>query len=176
MNRTVFHCTVAIVFLAASSARAQRPAGPSPEDSANPAEQVFKNIQVLKGTPANQVIPSMQFIANSLGVECGFCHVNGAFDKDDKKPKQTARQMIQMQLAINRENFKGEPEVTCFSCHRGAENPVGVPIISETETKRPEQEKAEAAAPALPTADEILNKYVQGVGGAAAVGTDRAHP
>ncbi|HZD08740.1 MAG TPA: hypothetical protein VE176_10855, partial [Candidatus Limnocylindrales bacterium] len=69
MNRTAFHFTVAIIFFAACSARAQRTAGPSPEDSANPAEQVFKNIQVLKGTPANQIVPSMQFIANSLGVE-----------------------------------------------------------------------------------------------------------
>lgn len=169
MNRTVFHCTVAIFFLAASSASAQRAAGPSPEDSANPAEQVFKNIQVLKGTPAYEVVPSMQFIGNALGVECEFCHVRGAFDKDDKKPKQTARQMILMQMAINRDNFKGESEVTCYSCHRGAHNPVGVPIISDTETKRPEPEKAETAAPALPTADEILNKYVQAVGGAAAV-------
>ena len=169
MNRTVFHCTVAILFLAACSACAQRPAGPSPEDSANPAEQVFKNIQVLKGTPANQIVPSMQFIGNALGVECEFCHVRGAFDKDDKKPKQTARQMIQMQMAINRDNFKGEREVTCFSCHRGAHDPVGVPIISDAEPKRPEPEKTDAAAPALPTADEILNKYVQAVGGAAAL-------
>ena len=169
MNRTIFHCAVAILFLAACSARAQRPAGPSPEDSENPAEQVFKNIQVLKGTPANQIVPSMQFIGNALGVECEFCHVRGAFDKDDKKPKQTARQMIQMQMAINRDNFKGEREVTCFSCHRGAHDPVGVPIISDAEPKRPEPEKTDAAAPALPTADEILNKYVQAVGGAAAL-------
>jgi len=168
MNRT-FHCTVAVIFLAVCFARAQRPAGPSPEDSANPAEQVFKNIQVLKGTPANQVIPTMQFISNLLGVECEFCHVRGANEKDDKKPKQTARQMIQMQMAINRDNFKGEREVTCFSCHRGAHDPVGVPIISDTEPRRPEQEKTEAAAPALPTADEILNKYVQAVGGVAAL-------
>jgi photosynthetic reaction center cytochrome c subunit len=94
MNRTLFHCTVVILFLAACSASAQNPAAPSREDSADPAEQVFKNIQVLKGTPAYQVVPSMQFIANSLGVECEFCHVRGTFDKDDKKPKQTARQMI----------------------------------------------------------------------------------
>ena len=161
MNRTVFHCTAAILFLAACSACAQSAAGPSPEDSANPAEQVFKNIQVLKGTPANQIVPSMQFIGNALGVECEFCHVRGAFDKDDKKPKQTARQMIQMQMAINRDNFKGEREVTCFSCHRGAHDPVGVPIISDAEPKRPEPEKTDAAAPALPTADEILNKYVR---------------
>jgi len=111
---------VAILFLAACFAGAQSTAGPSREDSADPAEQVFKNIQVLKGTPAYQVVPSMQFIGAALGVECEFCHVRGALDKDDKKPKQTARQMIQMQMAINRDNFKGEREVTCFSCHRGA--------------------------------------------------------
>lgn len=169
MNRTAFHFAVAILLLAAGSARAQRPTGPSPEDSANPAEQVFKNIQALKGTPANQIVPSMQFISNSLGVECDFCHVQNAFEKDDKKPKQTARQMIQMQMAINRDNFKGEREVTCFSCHRGSHDPVGVPIIAEGEPKRPEPEKTEAAAPALPTADEILNKYVEAVGGAAAL-------
>ena len=169
MNRTAFHFAVAIIFFAACAANAQRPAGPSAEDSANPAEQVFKNIQVLKGTPANQVVPSMQFISNSLGVECEFCHVRGANDKDDKKPKQTARQMIQMQMAINRDNFKGEREVTCFSCHRGAHDPVAVPIISDAEPKRPEPEKAEAVAPALPTSDEILNKYVQAVGGAEAI-------
>ena len=156
-------------FICSLFRRAQRPAGPSPEDSANPAEQVFKNIQVLKGTPANQIVPAMQFISNSLGVECDFCHVRGAFEKDDKKPKQTARKMIQMQMAINRDNFKGEREVTCYSCHRGAENPVGVPIIAEEEPKRPEPEKAEATLPALPTPDEILNKYVEAVGGAAAL-------
>jgi photosynthetic reaction center cytochrome c subunit len=172
MNRIVFHCSVsAIVLFAACSARAQRPAGLSPEDSSNPAEQVFKNVQVLKGTPANQVVPAMQFISNSLGVECEFCHVRGAFEKDDNKTKQTARQMIQMQLAINRDNFKGEREVTCFSCHRGSHDPVAVPIIADEEPKRSEPAKAEAAAPApaLLTEDEILNKYVQAVGGVAAV-------
>jgi photosynthetic reaction center cytochrome c subunit len=170
MNKIVIHFTVcASVLLTACFARAQKPAGPSPEDSSNPAEQVFKNVQALKGTPANQIVPSMQFISNSLGVECEFCHVQGAFDKDDKKTKLTARQMIEMQMAINRDNFKGRPEVTCFSCHRGSHDPVGVPIIADGEPKRPEPEKAEAAAPALPSSDEILNKYVQAVGGAAAI-------
>lgn len=170
MNKIVIHFTVcAIVLLTACFARAQKPAGPSPEDSSNPAEQVFKNVQALKGTPANQIVPSMQFISNSLGVECEFCHVQGAFDKDDKKTKLTARQMIEMQMAINRDNFKGRPEVTCFSCHRGSHDPVGVPIIAEEEPKRAEELKAEAAAPALPTSDQILDKYLQAVGGAEAV-------
>jgi len=167
MNRTVFHFTVAI-FFAACSAGAQRPAGPSPEDSANPAEQVFKNIQVLKGTPANQIVPSMQFIANSLGVECEFCHVRGANEKDDKKPKQTARQMIQMQLAIKKENFKDRPEVTCFTCHRGSHDPVGVPIISDEEPKRPVVERI-VAAPAPDAAEKIIDHYIQAVGGPEAI-------
>ncbi|HLK06284.1 MAG TPA: c-type cytochrome [Candidatus Angelobacter sp.] len=168
MNRTAFHFTVVIIFFAACSAQAQRPAGPSPEDSANPAEQVFKNIQVLKGTPANQVVPAMQFIGNSLGVECEFCHVRGAFEKDDKKPKQTARQMIQMQMAINRDNFKGEREVTCFSCHRGAHDPAGVPIISDEEPKRPAVEGI-ITAPAADAAEKIIDHYIEAVGGAEAI-------
>ena len=137
-------------------------------DAGKTAEQVFKNIQALKGTPAGQLGTAMQFISNSLGVECEFCHVQGAFDKDDKKQKQTARKMIEMQMAINRDNFKGEREVTCFSCHRGAHDPVGVPIIAEEEPK-PEPPKQETAAPALPTAEQIIDKYIQAVGGAEAV-------
>src|SRR5262249_13861659 len=62
-------------------------------DSGKTAEQVFKNIQTLKGIPADQLQPTMQFISNSLGVECNFCHVQGAFDKDHKKPKLAARKM-----------------------------------------------------------------------------------
>jgi outer membrane lipoprotein-sorting protein len=168
MNRISLHFAAASIFFAACAAHAQRPAGPSPEDSANPAEQVFKNIQVLKGIPANQIVPSMQFIGNALGVECEFCHVRGALEKDDKKPKQTARQMIQMQMAINRDNFKGEREVTCFSCHHGAHDPAGVPIISDEEPKRPAVEGI-IAAPTADAADKIIDHYIEAVGGAEAI-------
>jgi len=132
---------------------------------AKTAEQAFKNIQALKGTPADQMIPSMQFISNSLGVECEFCHVEGAFEKDDKKEKETARQMIKMQFAINKENFNGQTEVTCNTCHRGSHSPVGTPIISDEEPKH------DAAKPAasLPTADQVLDKFVQAAGGADAL-------
>ena len=77
------------------------------------AEEQFKNIQVLKGTPAEQVFPTMQFITASLGVECEFCHVQNAFDKDDKKPKQTARKMMEMMFAINKNNFDGQRRESC---------------------------------------------------------------
>jgi photosynthetic reaction center cytochrome c subunit len=142
------------------------------------AEEQFKNIQVLKGIPAYQVIPSMQFITASLGVECDFCHVQGAFEKDDKKTKQTARKMMEMMFAINKENFDGEREVTCYSCHRGSTDPVGMPPVMTEDPKgsmgmagKPEAETKEKNAQdnPLPTADQILDKYVQAVGGAGAV-------
>jgi hypothetical protein len=74
------------------------------------AEEEYKNIQALKGLPAEQVIPSMQFIAAALGVDCEYCHVAHANEKDDKKPKVTARKMINMMMAINKENFEGHRE------------------------------------------------------------------
>ena len=89
------------------------------------AAQQYKNIQVLKDIPADQLIPTMQFIAGSLGVECDFCHVKRQFDKDDKPEKKTARRMMEMMFAINKDNFKGEREVTCNTCHRGSPHPAG---------------------------------------------------
>jgi len=137
------------------------------------AEEAYKNIQVLKGVPADQVIPAMQFISASLGVDCEDCHVERAFDKDDKKPKQTARKMIQMMLAINKDNFNGHREVTCYSCHHGAADPVGTPLIADEEPK-PEPHGAMndggANPVALPTADQLLDKFVQALGGADALG------
>jgi photosynthetic reaction center cytochrome c subunit len=134
------------------------------------APEQFKNIQILKDLPADQLQPSMQFIAASLGVECNFCHVQGAFDKDDKQPKTTARHMMQMTMDINKNAFNGNRGVTCFTCHRGAESPVGIPIIPDVETPRmPPPAQGAAAAPAPPTADQILTKYLDAVGGADAL-------
>lgn len=173
MNRLYVRLSILVVVsLSVCALWAQHSSTPATEGGASKtAEQQFKNIQVLKGVPADEVIPAMQFISSSLGVECEFCHVRNAFDKDDKKPKQVARKMIQMQMAIDKDNFNGENAVTCFSCHRGAENPVAIPVVlaAGEAPKRPEAENQGSAVAALPSADEILNKYVQSVGGAAAV-------
>jgi photosynthetic reaction center cytochrome c subunit len=140
------------------------PASPAPKTA---AEQ-FKNIKVLTDIPADQLIPSMQFITASLGVECEFCHVQGAFDKDDKKPKLAARKMITMMMAINQDNFEGHREVTCYSCHRGATDPVATPIIAGEES--PKAEGADDAAKSvLPPAEQLLDKYLAAVGGAEAL-------
>jgi len=134
-------------------------------------DQQFKNIQVLKGIPADQLIPAMQFITASLGVECDFCNVQGAFEKDDKKPKQTARKMMEMMFAINKNNFEGQREVTCYSCHRGASKPVETPPVGVSEAASGDDNGAEAKADdaSLPSADQIIIKYANALGGAAAI-------
>lgn len=161
------------LLLAIAGAWAQTSAPKSLAAPAGPklAEEEFKNIQALKGIPAEQVIPSMQFIAASLGVECEYCHVAHANEKDDKKPKITARKMINMMMAINKENFEGHREVTCYSCHRGSTDPVGTPIITD-EDPRPAAEggkKAGETKASLPPAEQLLDKYLAAIGGADAL-------
>jgi photosynthetic reaction center cytochrome c subunit len=171
-------CAVVVGGLRAqSSSTPHSGAGMPPTQTADKsAEQAFKNIQVLKGVPADEIIPTMQFVSASLGVECDFCHVQGAFEKDDKKTKQTARKMMEMMFAINADNFDRHREVTCYSCHRGAAKPVGMPPVMEADAKepmgpprRPEGEDSAKDAKNLPTGEQLIAKYVQAVGGASAV-------
>jgi outer membrane lipoprotein-sorting protein len=169
----LFACTASLL-LSVAGARAQSaPAQPAADKTAAPklAEEEYKNIQALKGIPAEQLIPSMQFIAASLGVECEYCHVAHANEKDDKKTKVTARKMIGMMMAINKENFEGHREVTCFSCHRGSKDPVATPIITGEEPKPEvaEGSKPGETKPVFPPADQLLDKYLAAVGGAAAL-------
>ncbi len=173
-SSSIFFTLLAAILLFAggiNGGRAQEPpARPAVEQSKTAAQQ-FKNIQVLKAIPGEQLIPSMQFITASLGVECDFCHVEHAMDKDDKKTKLAARKMIIMVLALNQAHFNGELEVTCYTCHRGAAHPVGTPILSAEPANRPEHvhdEEGEAHA-GLPTPDQVLDKYLAAVGGAEAV-------
>src|SRR6266550_2722642 len=105
-SRRIYFARIAVagaLLIAIAAMRAQS----GPPQSAVPSagkktEEAYKNIQVLKGAPADQLIPSMQFISASLGVQCDFCHEMGAFDRDDKKPKQTARKMMEMMFAIKK--------------------------------------------------------------------------
>lgn len=164
---------VTIVLVSAQSGPALPP---KTQSATKTAAQVYKNIQVLKDIPADQLIPAMQFMAASLGVECDFCHVESAFDKEEKKPKQTARKMMQMMSAINKDNFDGHREVTCYSCHRGASKPVGIPVISDEEPKTEiasglTQETVGRIPDAgfLPVAHQVLAKYVQALGGEDAI-------
>jgi len=140
-------------------------------DSQKKAEDAFKNIQVLKGVPADQLIPAMEFISSSLGEQCSFCHVEGHFEKDDKKPKQTARKMMKMMFALNKNNFEGQREVTCYSCHRGTRDPVDTPILAADASSNPAGANPEIQKlPSnLPTARQLVDDYIKALGGAAAI-------
>ena len=156
--------TLAIVV---ASAVAQ--SGPKPPTDPQPrlAETVFQNVQVLKGMPAYQMKSTMQFISGSLGVQCDYCHTVPRFSDDDKKTLQTARKMIQMELAINKANFDGRMVVTCYTCHRGSTKPLATPILSEEAKAKPPQ--AAGSSTIQLTANQIVDKYVQALGGAAAI-------
>ncbi len=157
-----FFSTVLTMTLLAGFALAQ---GTEPKT----AEQVYKNITQLKGTPADQLIPSMQFISSSLGVRCEFCHVEPKMDADDKPAKKTARDMMAMTAAINKNSFGGNRQVTCYSCHHGASHPANMPPVLTTDAP-PRVEAKTAPTPSTPpTADEIVEKYVAALGGATAI-------
>ena len=138
-------------------------------DTQKKAGEVYKNIRVLKGIPSSRLIPAMQFMSSSLGVQCTFCHVEGHFEKDDKKPKQTARDMMQMMFALNKNDFKGQREVTCYSCHRGARNPATVLIVGGVPANPNADSEAEKLPGNLPTVSQIIDNYIRALGGAAAI-------
>ncbi|MBZ5659269.1 MAG: c-type cytochrome [Acidobacteriia bacterium] len=113
--------------LNATRLAAQAPAGgppPMPATAANlagkTAEQFYKKIDALKGIPAAEVHPAMEYITTALGVGCGYCHVPGKFDSDDKHEKNVARSMMKMTMALNNTVFDAKREITCYTCHRGA--------------------------------------------------------
>lgn len=96
-----------------------------------PAESVFKNIKIFKGVPAARVVNIMgRGFSPALGVSCGFCHVVGAYEKEDREEKQTARVMYAMVEAINKDYLmkiaepgRNPPTVNCSTCHRGMTRP-----------------------------------------------------
>jgi hypothetical protein len=135
------------------------------------AEQRFKNIQVLKAIPGDELIPAMQFITASLGVQCSYCHVENHFDQDDKKPKKIARKMMQMMAEINDQNFDKQREVTCNTCHRGAPRPVSIPVIAEGQKFLTAADTAEQQVlPAgVPSPDQLVGDYIRALGGEAAI-------
>jgi photosynthetic reaction center cytochrome c subunit len=178
------------VFLLAQSASA--PQAAAPQSVALPATtrtagQAYKNIQVLKDIPAEQLVPSMDYVSASLGVRCQFCHVPRHPEKDDKKEKLEARKMIQMMFAIDNDNFEGRKEVTCYTCHRGSTLPargielsdaVGAPppgVVQPVEGQDHEDEmKHEHDEPMAspsngPATSVILAKYAAALGTADAL-------
>jgi photosynthetic reaction center cytochrome c subunit len=180
-RKTLFTSSALVVALSAAllDARTQNPPQARPSAAgtgqsgapATPktASQQFKNIQVLKDVPADQLVPAMQFVTASLGVDCEYCHVEHAFDKDDKKPKMTARKMMEMMITINNENFESHRVITCYTCHQGGAHPISIPAIAEHEKKTETMEGSTVSATGNPAPDSLLDQYLAAVGGADAL-------
>jgi outer membrane lipoprotein-sorting protein len=135
------------------------------------AEDVYKNIQVLKGIPENQFLATMGFFSASIGESCEFCHDDesswAGYAKDNAH-KQTARKMVLMMNAINQSYFGGNRKLTCYSCHRGTDFPKVTPNLAEQYSAPvvDEPEVITEQASGEPSADQILDKYIQALGGA----------
>ena len=192
---------VAVLFVVLASV-------PSAQDTARPAAGLtsgerYKNVQVLKDLPADQLHDAMTYMAAAMGGNCQTCHVRGAdgefaYDKDDNDHKTSARTMITMVRAINTQHFKGEDRVTCATCHQGRREPSPLTPLSQPLTPDQLAALAERAAgrqggaPAAPgqpgaargagaapagrgaqrpteTVDQVLDKYLQALGGRDAV-------
>jgi hypothetical protein len=160
---------------AAGQTPASTQATPTPQiaPGEKTVEQVQKNIQVLSGLPQSQLVPVMNYMGSSLGVKCTFCHVKNGdkwdFVSDAKPEKGSAREMIKMVQGINKANFKGNPAIGCFTCHRGSEHPARVPQLPIAAATPFAESAAPATKEAPPTADQILAKYTEALGGSAAI-------
>ena len=103
-----------------------------PDQNLQMSDTVFKNVQVLKGIPVDEFMDAMGMFASSLGYDCSSCHSPEIRTNRDAFAVETpaiqrARGMITMMRNINRTYFRGEPRVSCFTCHRGQAQPVSMP-------------------------------------------------
>jgi hypothetical protein len=79
--------------------------------------------------------------------------------------------MITMMMTINQTSFNGDLEVTCYTCHRGVAHPVSTPVLSADAAAPPTHvhDEDDDAQTALPSAGQLLDKYLAAVGGADAL-------
>ena len=141
------------------------------------ADQVFKSVVVLKGISVDEFMDTMGFFSASLSWNCTDCHGDDAVDSwanfaKDTERKTMARKMILMVRMINQSQFGGKRMVTCYTCHRGDPSPKITPNLAEQYSNSDNQDADDIelanrpAIPGTPSADQILNKYIQALGGA----------
>jgi hypothetical protein len=141
------------------------------QDRPQVAENVFKNIQVLKGIPVDDFMDTMGIMSAALGWDCSECHTGAGTDtvkwEADTEKKRTARRMTLMVAAINRTNFGNRQVVTCWTCHRGRDIPVTMPTIDTVygEARIEADEIVRPLDAGGPSADQILDKYLVALGG-----------
>ena len=147
--------------------RAQQAPGrggqPDPAPTGPMATEKYKNIQVLTNVQADQWDATMRYVSAATSLRCIDCHVQEAsgqwsYEKDDKRTKQTARNMMKMVLGINAANYG--VQVQCETCHAGHNRPTGLPMAEMLTPEQVAQMNAPAPPPgggASPAADAARN-------------------
>jgi hypothetical protein len=146
-------------------------AQPASTDKPLLAEQVFKNIQALKGISVDDFLQTMGIMTAALQFDCADCHNNAgtsAVDWAADTPRKVmARRMVNMVATINKTNFGGRQVVTCWTCHRNRDKPMTTPTMDVIYGMPAlESDDVVQTIPGLPSADSILNKFIQASGGA----------
>jgi hypothetical protein len=115
-------------------------------------------------------VASMGVMSAALGLDCADCHPGAGSDRADfvidTPPKVTARRMVEMVASLNRANFAGVQRVTCWTCHHGRQTPATT-ISLDAFYDAPNGEDDDIVRPEAgqPSADQILDKYIQVRGG-----------
>jgi photosynthetic reaction center cytochrome c subunit len=135
------------------------------------SDQVFKNVQVLKGIPVDEFLGTMGIMAASLQFDCSDCHVNaGTTNVDwaaDTPRKIMARRMVSMVAAINQNNFGGRQLITCWTCHRNRDKPLVTPTLATIYgTPTIEPDDVVTQFPGADSPESILDRFIQASGGA----------
>ncbi len=136
------------------------------------AGEAFKNVPALKNLPVDDFMATMGIMSAALAFDCSDCHKGAGTEKVDwafdTPRKITARRMVNMVTTINRDQFRGRQVVTCWTCHRGRDRPVVTPTLDYVYgTPTVEQDDLFfVSTPGMPSADSILDKYVEAMGGA----------
>src|SRR5215510_1411440 len=122
-----------VLMLAIGLAGASAAQQGGPPQNPRTSDQAFKNIKVLKGIPVDDFMGTMGIMSAALGADCAECHTGAGTETvdwaADTPRKVVARTMVQMMSAINRNNFGGRQEVTCWTCHHGRDRPATTPSI-----------------------------------------------
>jgi hypothetical protein len=201
----------AFALVATGATRAQQGQAQQPAPAGPLAPEKYKDIQVLKDVPADQLDLTMRYFVAATGLNCSNCHqrdqATGEFNyAADTNTKRTARNMIKIVQTVNAADLGAR--INCGTCHQGQNRPAG---LTAAAVMTPDQLAALAArqggpggaggqgrggppaggppaggappggaagqgggraganqAPAPPI-DDVLNKYVEALGGAAAV-------
>ena len=166
--------SIVVCLLSLASAQGQTEQKPQLAPRTQLSEEVFKNIQVLKGISVNELMETMGFFAASLSLNCTDCHVSESSGDwaryaDDTPLKRATRRMILMVNNLNQTSFGGRRAVTCYSCHRGTTQPKAIPNLAEQYSTPPPDDPNEieilGSQAAAPSIDPILDKYIQAIGG-----------